>query len=231
MLTEKMQLTLIPGKCEPDFQQTELYNEVYQTWKNIWRDEFTKVGSPNAWHGDSFLRQDCIPIITSEKGEPLAFFLLSFYSLNHLSTSDCSYLSIFPKEAIDELKKKSVEEFMTLEYLTVSPEWRKGRAGLPMAALIMAIALKVFEERQADAALGVARIDYGVNTLCMSMGAKSIYAEARRGNLICELISFFKGEVKPHKNPLVVEAVHSLWKDRLDLTKPLIRNSDFQKFA
>lgn len=204
-------LILLPGKCGPDFQKKDLYNRVYSAWKEIWKKEFTDVGSPGAWQADHFLRQDCIPVILTDTGEIVSFFLLSFYSMNHLAARDCSYLSIFPSEAMQILDSKNVKEVMTLEFLTVTPEWRNKRAGIPMAGLIMSSALKVFEARGSDAALGVARIDYGVNKLCMSMGAESIYKEARRGNLVCELISFFKGQVVPYKDPKVGELVHDLW--------------------
>jgi hypothetical protein len=214
----EFKLTILPGKCEPDFVHAPLYNRVYAEWKKIWQHELHLVGSPQTWSAESFLRQDCIPVVTTKKDEIVGFFLHSFYSFLHTGVQEGNYLSIFPAESLQSLKSRQVKKIMSLEYMTVNTDWRnKSKGGISIAGLVMENALNLFKHSDADAALGVARIDYGVNRLCLSLGAKSLAPEVRRGNVVCELTVFYQNELVPHKDPRVVSTANKIWNERDDI--------------
>ncbi len=219
------ELVLLPGKCLPDGMHSELYDRVYNVWKETWVKVFTDVGSPQAWNADTFFRCDLIPVIL-HKGKIAAFFVATVYPLQPAVLKDHSYFSIFTKSATDTLRKRGVRNVMSYEYMTVLPDWRKAPLGFSLGAVLGELGLKIRDELGCDAGVGVARIQNKVDQLAHAIGGFTLEKEARRGNLICEVVGFLKENDRPYPQTSVHDLVVKLWNNRVHVDK--FGNSPFK---
>ncbi len=212
------ELILLPGKCLPDGMHSELYDQLYRVWKETWVKVFTEVGSPQAWNADTFFRCDLLPVIL-HNGKIAAFFVATVYPLQPAVLSDHSYFSIFSKSATEKLRKHGVRNVMSYEYMTVLPAWRKVPLGFSLGAVLGELGLKIRDELHCDAAVGVARLQHKVDQLAHAIGGFTLEKEARRGNLICEVVGFLKENDRPYPQTSVHDLVVELWEKRVHVDR------------
>jgi hypothetical protein len=215
---ENFELILLPGKCLPGGIFSELYDAVYAKWKETWLKVFTDVGSPQAWNADTFFRGDMIPVILHE-GKIAAFYLATTYSLQSAWVRDHSYFSIYPKSAIDRLLDHGVRNVMSYEYMTVLPEYRKSRLGFSLGGVLAELGLSVREELACDAGVGVALLSHKVDQIAHNVGGFTLVKEARRGNLVCEIVGFLKQSDQPYPERQVHELAEYLWKSKISVNR------------
>lgn len=178
---------LLKGKLPPESPQFELYKNVYKLWTETWKKTFGDVGSFEAFSPDEFYRQDIIPVI-AYKDEPIAAHFYSLFHLDNPAAMDHHYFEIFSKGSIQELRKSNRKLLMSLEYLTVNPEYRKSQSGVSFAEMLISLGCLVLREIGYDAALGVAVKAAKVDKMAFKLGFDLLDDNACRGNLVCDIV-------------------------------------------
>ena len=179
---------------------------------------FTEVGSPQAWNADNFFRGDLIPVILCE-GKVAAFYVATIYSLQNAWIKDHSYFSIYSKSSTDHLINLGARNVMSYEFMTVLPEWRKSKLGFSLGGALAELGLYIREDLACDAAVGVARLATKVDQIAHNIGGFTLEKEARRGNLVCEIVGFMKENDRPYPDQLVHELVVDIWNKRVAVDK------------
>ncbi|CAN5510280.1 hypothetical protein BH10BDE1_BH10BDE1_13530 [soil metagenome] len=212
------ELVLLPGSCFPGGKYSELYEQVYDTWKRIWLEIFTDVGSPEAMNPEGFFRADLIPVILHDR-KIAAFYVATIYSLQPSWLRDHSYFSIYSKTTSDKLLARGVRNVMSYEFMTVLPEWRKSLSGFSLAGMLGELGQHIRDELGCDAAVGVARLQTKVDQIAQDVGAFTLEKNVRRGNLVCEIVACMKDSDRPHPDPQVHAAAEHLWHNRVVVDK------------
>jgi hypothetical protein len=218
MQNDEFELILLPAGCLPGGQYSELYEQVYDAWKKTWIEVFTEVGSPEAFNSDSFFRAHLVPVIL-HKGQIAAFYVANVYSLQSSWLRDHSYFSIFSEEARENLRSHGVRNVMSYEFMTVLPHWRKSSTGFSLAGLLAELGLRVRDDLACDAAVGVARLENKVNEIARCVGAFTLDKNARRGNLVCEIVGLLKATDRPFPDARVHNLCVHLWNRRVQVNK------------
>ncbi len=216
---KEFELVLLPGKCLPGGRYSELYEDVYSKWKETWTQIFAEVGSPGAFSADAFFRCDLIPVILHGQ-KIVAFYLATVYPLQPSWVKDHSYFSIFTKATSEKLVHRGVRNVMSYEFMTVLPEWRKSTLGFSLGAVLGELGLSIRDELNCDAAVGVARIQNKVDQIAHNIGGFTLEKEARRGNLVCEIVGFMKETDRTHPDRVAHNLTIDLWtkKTTIDIT-------------
>jgi hypothetical protein len=220
----KMQYVVLPGKFYSDSPFIELQNKVYRFWKNIWKDVFTEVGSPNSLVPDDFLRQDMISAILYDN-EVIACHLYTLFNIDQDVTRDHRYFSIFTPDVMEVFKERQAKHLMSIEFLTVHPEWRKTSAlGFPFGLAMCEVTTRMIVKINPDAAVAPARKQNKVDEVAYSLGFECLKKNVNRGNLDCDLIALFPKNAKFSKDPLIEQVVTHLWTHRIEVTENLNAN-------
>ncbi len=215
---------LMPGKCPHNFQHLDLYNQVYGYWKNFWDNVLTSLDGTSHIRSDEFLRQDIVPVIFYGN-EIVAIHLYTFFDLRWTATFDHTYIcNNFPKTFTEELEERRLKRLMSLEYLTVSSEWRKHRLGFSWAHVLLGLGLNLLREYNIDAGIAPTRNDVKMNELAYLFGFECLIPKAIVHNVECDLVVCEPRNIKSHPEQKVREAIDWLWENRVSLL-----NEDRQK--
>jgi hypothetical protein len=114
---------------------------------------------------------------------------------------------------------------MSLEFLSVFPEYRKSKLGLSLAQILMSLSLKSAIELKADAITGIARKELKVDVLCREFGCRSLVPTVKRGNLECEIIWYLPEDIKTHHDLQIERLSNSLWESRTYATDERLKQA------
>ena len=176
----------------------------------MWQKVFTETGTPETWSADHFFRQDVIPVLHIDN-EIIAAHFYTFFHLDLDVTNDHEYFSIYTKEAMQTLRNHPAKTLMSMEFLSVNPEWRKSKVDFSIGELMINLGLNVMKSFQADVALGVARKVVKVDKMAINTGFSLIAEDIKRGNLVCDLYAFYKDSAPPAMNDEQSELLSLLW--------------------
>lgn len=194
----------------------KLRNLVYSRWWEIWRDVYRKVGRDDAISADGFFRQHLLVCLTAGASEPIGFHLYTFFDLDALADLSHSYFHGVTDISMARLRRLGMKRVMSMEYLTVTPEWRKHESGIPWGDVLVALGQRVMETSGFDASLGMPRVDIGVNRVGDRLGWQTIQQEIDRKNLHCSFMACAAGAASPHPDPKIQEFIEVLWSRRAD---------------
>ena len=190
-----------------------LYNQVYDFWKNTWKTIFEKVGSPEAWLADDFYRQDYIPVLTY-RDEIVAAHYYTVFDTRDPSLKDLRYFSIFPQSSIDWLDSNQFSKIMSMEFLTVAKNWRKGSGNISFAEVLIALGFNLMIEQNFDASVGVAVKGTGVDLMAQRLNCDLLTEDIKRGNLQCCLVAQTADNVIKHPDFVSAALIKHLWENR-----------------
>jgi hypothetical protein len=210
---KKLKYTILTQESVKDPALYNLYCEAYEFWKKTWKNIFTKVGSPEAWSGDDFFRQDFIPVIMYD-GKIIALHCSTVFFLKNPCLKDIKYFSIFSSQINEWMDKNKVQDLMSMEFLSVAKEWRVTRSGLSFAEILIGLGSKIVKLNNIDAAIGVSVKAAKITEKASKLNYSVISNEARRGNLICDVIGLIPDA---HKHPDIQARamIEYLWEDRI----------------
>jgi hypothetical protein len=121
---------------------------------------------------------------------------------------------------------------MSVEFLIISPEWRKSLVGISLSEVIISLSTKIFKATNADALIGTARRDVKVNDSCYKLGFFSVESSVQRRNFEVDLIAALKKDIKMHPDFETSALVKELWANKTDFTKLISdENKQFKKIA
>jgi hypothetical protein len=225
-LSAQLKYVILPGKFAPDFPDVELHNGTYQLWQSVWKDVFTEAGNPAALVADDFLRQDYIGALHHNR-QVIGCHLYTLFNIDQMAAINNRYFSIFPREIIDGFRERNAKYLMTMEFLTVHPEWRKASLG----PVLINLGINILKTIGADAAIGPARKKTKVDQMCNKFGFDCVKPNVSRGNLDCDLVALFPRNIKTYPETAVVTLANSLWNRKTDFTGRFIYDESFAKKA
>lgn len=209
----KLQYCLLPS-ANPPPHKLQQHNELFQMWHGVWTDTFAKLGLDPACLNDEFIRQDFIAALFHE-GKPIAAHLYSFFSIDCLASRLHGYLNgNYPEIFFQKLKNEGVRNVMSMEYMTVHPDWRKSKSLVHLPIVTAGLAFEVMKHYGGDAAIAPARTDHKVHLLAPPYGGKSLIKNVINHNVPCDLLMCHRNNLKPHDDPVIQGLVETLWRHR-----------------
>jgi hypothetical protein len=215
-----LKYTLVPGAC--DYRATDsicdVYNRVYEFWKDFWTGVLRDNRSPETLNCDAFQRPLITAILHNEK-EIAALHMYSAFDLRQLSHRDHSYFRMsYPQEFVDNLRAQGHRSLLTMEFLTVSPNWRKSRLGFSLADVIMSLGIKIFQQLEMDCFVTLARGDVKVPQLLKRINFETHGEVLERHNTPCEAMMLPASRIVSHPDPVIADLVEHFWKSREDFS-------------
>ena len=216
---------LSPTNPPPEF--TELHNQAYHFWLDLWRKTFEDLGALDTSHlNEDFVRQNVVSCLCNN-GKVIAVFLHAFASIGTDATRTHRYMrDNFPETFFEKIKRKGMQNIMTSNYLAVHPKWRKGQDGLRIAPIMVGLSLRVRDLFGADGFIGVWRNDRKVSELSYEQGGERIIGNVMNHNVLCDLILMDSRTPYCYPSKEVQKHVDGLWTHRIDAFLSPILNKE-----
>lgn len=218
--THELKYYLLPGKTYPWFEHQAVYNKVYLFWRSIWAQVFFEHGKPDALSADDFCRQDVIHAVIY-RDQVVSIGLNSLFNFASRSTVDQKYFSSFTEDNVRYLKDERVQSLLSMEFLTVCPDFRKLNTGFSFAHVVAELGFLLLRNLDLDVAVATVRKEkYAmINELASRLGGEVLQEDVLRGNILCDLMCVFQKSYRPLPDPRVRDLVEYLWSRRIDLTQ------------
>ncbi len=210
---DQLRFHILPSS-NPPTQKRSLHDNAYRLWSEVWTQTFAKLGIDKSALTGEFARQDLIACIAQDD-QPLAIHLYSFYAIDSLASREHPYMrDNYPELYFARLAKAGVRTAMSMEYMTVHPDFRKGLSNVHLGIVLAGLAFTTMKNFGADAAIAPARRDHKVHELAYAFGSEPVIAKVTNHNVECDLVMCHRDKVKAHESPEVQALVESLWKGR-----------------
>jgi hypothetical protein len=208
---DRAKFYLLPS-TNPPRELVSVHDATFDLWRQVWKDEFEKLKYEAKGVEDDFGRQDLIASVTID-GQPIAAHLYTFFSIDTRAAREHSYLkNNYPEIYFEKLRELGVRNVMSMEYFTVSPDWRRGQCDVPIGTVLVGLACQTMKHLNQDAAIAPARRDYKVHEVVYSWGGEPIVANVINHGVPCDLLALRADKLAPHPKPEVQRAFESLWK-------------------
>jgi hypothetical protein len=165
------------------------YPEVYEFWKENWKETFKVLEGKDKINSDDYLRGDRVVVITYND-VPVSMAIMNSFLMDQDLYGDLKYFNYYPGEVVDQLKKK----YRTLQactYLTVHKDYRKTSSSfeiaVPLSELIFAVCVYLTKESGDGGMLGVSRRDMGMTKMTKRYGA-TVCGITQAHNVVVDLI-------------------------------------------
>jgi hypothetical protein len=198
----------------PESEHAEIHNRLYAFWLDLWRKEFKALGFDSSGLEDDFARQDLIACITHQ-GDPVACHLYTFFSLEVNAARSHRYLKgNYNDLYYERMKNMGVSSVMSMEFLSVHPDWRKHRIRPHLGTVMCSLALYTLDHFRVDAAIAPARRDHKVNEIAYSIGGDCVVENVINHNVPCDLIAIRRDKIRLPDEPGLGPLVDRLWQER-----------------
>lgn len=146
----------------------------------------------------------------------VACHMYSLFDLDLIPTRHKAYLSGLNQSSWDFLKQNNYSKLMSLEYLTVHPEFRKRIIGFSLADTLIALGLKCLKTLNHSAVIGYSRTDLGVDKAAEKSGAINVQSGIIKFGNPCNFQVVPADHIQPHPNEKVRSIIEDLWSRRVD---------------
>lgn len=206
----------------------EIVQTVYDSWYKVWKKVFSADNRDFEPNTDDFLRQDAIVAIFYDGPTPqlVGFHLYSFFDLRWKLNSKHSYFHGIDPKSFELLQKKNLNHAMTMEYLTVLPEFRKQVSHIPWGEVIIALGLQFMKSTHGDMAFGTARCDVKVDEMAAKLGFENLQAAIQKYDYECAVIICPRQNIRPHPNFETNALIQQLWNERIDLRQKTFKKAE-----
>ncbi|WP_413292750.1 hypothetical protein ACLSU7_15125 [Bdellovibrio sp. HCB185ZH] len=198
----------------------KLSNDVYELWKTVYKEVLGKVGEP--LNPDDFHRCDVIVALTDDS-KVFGFHLYSSFDLRSNALRDHHYMKAFDDIIIGKFKALGINNMMSMEYLTVAPEYRSRSSDVNWSEIIIALGSRVMEAGPWDCLVGTARRDLNVRRKAAKSGT-NYFGSVIKMNYECEILMTKSGAVQPLSDPKAAALVDKLWSEKMNHTDLLDEN-------
>ncbi len=204
---------ILSGKSAFHPSEADLRNQAYAAWYKLWDETYKASGSDYKLTSDEFSRQDLVTVV--KVGDQVAaLHLYSFFDLQSQSDLSTKYFHFFSEFYLKQLQELKVRSVMSMEFLTVLPEFRKSVVGFSLGSVIAQLGTYVFRESAVDAIVAPARTDLGVHKMAHDIGFVSIEKDTNQRGFNCDLIACLQGHQKPSADLSVHRNASQLWEKR-----------------
>lgn len=214
---------LCPGSM-PEDKYEDMYNQIYQCWRDVWIDAFRELKVEKSLHSDAFTRQDYVGALFYRN----QCFALAFYRWAEAKRQEFeqdSYFSNWGAEHLEKLCSRGPNIIICSQF-TVHQRGRGKTLGISGKELLAGMAVQTFINSEADGMTGAVRVDKGVNGAGLRWGAYSIESRVpcEFGENNTELIGFFKDFILRQPKHELSEVAEALWRDRLIISRKNLKD-------
>lgn len=207
---------VVISSLNSDDKSIEVMSQVYDSWTQIWQKVFSNETRNFNLDPDDFFRQNLV-VGLFQNDVLVAFHLYSFFDLRFKSITQHSYFKGIDPISFDNLRSQKLHRVMSMEYLTVMPEFRKNGSQIPWGEIIISLGLNVLKTLNCDIAFGTARRDVKVNKMGDRIGFDILQSPIQKYDYDCEVMYFAQKKQLHHPDPKVQSLIEELWATRLDL--------------
>jgi hypothetical protein len=203
-----------------------LHNQAFEYWKSFWEEVFrqNRLRDGEVEFAVDFTRMDLVCLVMSGT-EIAGMHLYEFINVEQLAMREHHYFNNETgKVFLDSLGHHGADLVMTLEYLTVNPNWRKKFIGTSLASVVVSLGTRVQAATGAKASLGRAREDVGVNAMAQDCGAVILKDKIDMYNTPVSCICIYSDSIKDIDDPVGRALVQRLWNERVDHSGMTIGN-------
>lgn len=214
----------IISKYSKQSQAIELSNLIYESWLKVWSQVFNEGGRKFTPNIDDFLRQDFI-VSLFYKSQLVGFHFYSLFDLNKKMSELHSYFSGIDPESFERLRSENKNQVMSMEYLTVMPEFRKGAFSVPWAEVIISLGQNFLGTVGGDLCFGTARKDIRVDNMGVKLGFESLQLPISKYSYPCEVMISTRQSRREHPDKDAAELIGFIWDHRIDHRENIINNN------
>ncbi len=191
-------------------EENKLRNDVYTAWHSLWSEIYGEAKSGYELNSDEFTRQKIVTAIL-HNDKIAGVHLYSFFHLDSMPDLHTQYFHFFSPQYLQLLRDRNVQTVMSMEFLTVMPDFRKSKLGLSIGLVISQLGTEIFRASGVDAIVAPARNDVGVNKMAYDIGFSCLEKDTQQRGFVCDLIACFKGQQKPSESKEVRVCADVLW--------------------
>lgn len=206
---------LLPTRPLNPFPFQGLLNRTFEAWQRCW----VEVGEKTEfiYNADEFYRQDTVLVLMGPEDEIMGCHLYSFFNTENLCSTNHSFFQRFDAGYKNYLLDSKVSNSFSVEYLTVSKEFR-GYKDLKLGRAIVSLSTQVLKDSLFDGILAQTRDDLKVNQLAPELGGEIVSTGFKMNGIDSSFILFRKPFLKESQAPTIKAFKDSLWSRRMDLT-------------
>lgn len=163
---------LMPGQVPMNFPHVHLHNKAFKYWRSFWTDVFNEISPGEKVRDSDFYRQKWIAVLMDEQ-QIVALHLYSFFNLDSDAALATEYLaSNYTIEDQNVLEAKGIRSVMSMEYLTIDPQYQRGKkTSLPISILMIGLGYRVLQDSGYDSMIAPCRCDVKVDKKAELFGA------------------------------------------------------------
>jgi hypothetical protein len=195
---------------ESILDHSEIVNEAYLMWKDVWSSALMELEGSDKIHSDDFSRHQQVGALFYNK-EPIGLCLFSSVDLNLQVWRDDSYFKSWPEELLKNIGKNNPgKKILICCYFTLSKKWRRGVNGVNFKNVLTGIAVKHFIHSDCDLMVGTMRKDRGMDKMTYQWGATPVLQDQTMHGVLVDLVLFDKKECEKAPSDIYVERA---WKN------------------
>lgn len=208
---EDLELVILPGKG-PSAAQLELYNKVYECWRELWssalKNEILQVDTD--LYSNDFTKQDEV-LALFYQGEFAGLSCLRSVDFNEDATKHDSYFSKWPEFTVRKLNSYG-KRVLICSQLTVSPNFRRSYLGISWKDLLVALSARRLLDTDCDVMIGAVRRIRGMEKATYRSGFIPLMIDVPYiGKESADFVAYLKSEAISSEVKSISNIVDSLF--------------------
>jgi hypothetical protein len=215
---ENFQYISMPGKLYSS-QNMELYNRLFDFWKNQWHPVCASIKGIKNLSSDEFLRQKEVTAILF-KEDIVGIMGVDHFCLKQKAHLHHSYFSYFPSQVLENLLRVGINEVLILNQLAVDKPWR----GIGISDLLVGLAVKKLSSGSVKKALSYTRNTHKTNQLGYRWGGLPLMKNGKVHGEAADFILFYENSYNNSQNHPLILFVENLWLRKIDISEEINMN-------
>lgn len=213
-VVERFRYLLLPGRCPRDFPLVELHNSVFVYWRDFWNAVFAQISPGEKVNDNDFHRQDVIAVLL-DGDKIVGVHLYSYFNLlSEAALAQDYFRKNYSVQDIENMKAHDLHTVMSMEYMTVDPNYRKSAIGFATMDLIGGLAHEVLRMSGNEAVIAPCRCDFKVDRLAALYGGVPLGEQhIHHGVPVINMINPLKN-IREHPEVFLAQAIKSVWSRR-----------------
>lgn len=218
----KLQYYVLTGKPEYDSPFKQIHDQAYSFWAEFWQKILLANQTTDKINPDEFCRQSFVTVLANRDGLA-GMHCYTMFDLSRRADREHSYFKrYYTEKSLKALEEKGAARILTMEYFAVDKQWRSGKLGLSIGAVMACLGLKISREIGADAVISAARSDNASAKIGHSLGAINLDSDVMIYNTPCDLICFYPENIKFPADLSTRRLIDLFWANRIDTTDTTI---------
>lgn len=204
---------IIPTHLDKNSSLVPMHNAVYSLFASV-----HGAVTQGAISGDNFLRNQVATAIL-DGAQPVACHQYCLFNLETEAARASRYFKTLGATSWKYLRDHNLNQVMSLEFLTVHPEYRKSKIGMSLGDTLISLGLQLMLERGADAGTAISRTDVKVDRSGNDVGFQTVETDLEIYGYNCSFQVVLRDRARIHHDPAVARLADVLWQQRSDFTR------------